>query len=189
MMPFVGLLMFGILSVPMGIFQDRIGKKSVLVLGLLVGLAGLLNASFGLTSFVRFLLTVTADGHVRHDAPGRRESHHARRFGGREVLAQSDLRPVRQGHRLAFRPADPGDRQPVAAELGGDLPDLCRRAGVTILLVLPLRVGCKTEGCAARHARLVPGAVGQRLRGDDGGGDLLLRRGGGGRQRPYSALS
>ena len=62
LIPLVGLLMFGILSVPMGIFQDRTGKKTVLVLGLAVGLVGLLMASFGLTSFPLFLVTVLLMG-------------------------------------------------------------------------------------------------------------------------------
>jgi len=50
--------MFGLLSVPMGVLQDRRGKKFVLMVGLVVALAGLLNASFGLTTFARFLLTI-----------------------------------------------------------------------------------------------------------------------------------
>jgi fucose permease len=58
LIPFVGFSMFGLLSVPMGVFQDRRGKKTVLMLGLVVALVGLLNASFGLTTFLRFLLTV-----------------------------------------------------------------------------------------------------------------------------------
>jgi len=58
LIPFVGFSMFGLLSVPMGVFQDRRGKKTVLMLGLGIALVGLLNASFGLTSFARFLLTV-----------------------------------------------------------------------------------------------------------------------------------
>ncbi len=58
LIPFVGFSMFGLLSVPMGVFQDRRGKKTVLVLGLAIALVGMLNASFGLTTFVRFLLTV-----------------------------------------------------------------------------------------------------------------------------------
>jgi fucose permease len=58
LIPFVGFSMFGLLSVPVGLLQDRRGKKFVLVLGLLVALAGLLNAGFGLTSFARFLVTV-----------------------------------------------------------------------------------------------------------------------------------
>jgi FHS family L-fucose permease-like MFS transporter len=58
LIPFVGFSMFGLLSVPVGVFQDRRGKKFVLMLGLLVALVGLLNASFGLTSFARFLLTI-----------------------------------------------------------------------------------------------------------------------------------
>ena len=58
LIPFVGFSMFGLLSIPMGVMQDKRGKKFVLMLGLLVALLGLLNASFGLTSFARFLLTV-----------------------------------------------------------------------------------------------------------------------------------
>jgi len=58
LIPFVGFSMFGLLSVPMGVFQDRRGKKTVLMLGLATALVGLLNASFGLTTFARFLLTV-----------------------------------------------------------------------------------------------------------------------------------
>ena len=62
LIPFVGLSMFGLLSVPVGVFQDRRGKKFVLMMGLLVALAGMLNASFGLNSFGRFLVTVLLIG-------------------------------------------------------------------------------------------------------------------------------
>jgi fucose permease len=62
LIPFVGFVMFGLLSIPMGVFQDRRGKKFVLMLGLVVALIGLLNAAFGLTSFARFLLTVLLVG-------------------------------------------------------------------------------------------------------------------------------
>lgn len=58
LIPFVGFSMFGLLSVPVGLVQDRRGKKFVLLLGLSVAFVGLLNASFGLASFGRFLLTV-----------------------------------------------------------------------------------------------------------------------------------
>ncbi len=37
---FFGLIMFGVLSVPMGVVQSRIGKKSTLIIGLLLFLAG-----------------------------------------------------------------------------------------------------------------------------------------------------
>jgi fucose permease len=60
--PFAGLSMFGVLSVPIGLLQEKRGKKFVLVLGLCVALLGLLNASFGLTSFPQFLTTVVAMG-------------------------------------------------------------------------------------------------------------------------------
>jgi fucose permease len=62
LIPFVGFSMFGLLSVPFGVFQDRRGKKLVLIMGLCVILVGLLNASFGLSSFGRFLLTVLLVG-------------------------------------------------------------------------------------------------------------------------------
>ncbi|HVA66162.1 MAG TPA: MFS transporter [Elusimicrobiota bacterium] len=42
LLPFSGFLFFGLLSVPMGVLQDRKGKKYLLVLGLSVALAGLL---------------------------------------------------------------------------------------------------------------------------------------------------
>src|ERR1039457_2155465 len=38
LIPFVGFVMFGLLSIPMGVFQDRRGKKFVLMLGLVVAL-------------------------------------------------------------------------------------------------------------------------------------------------------
>jgi fucose permease len=59
---FVGFGMYGVLSIPVGILQERKGKKPVLLFGLLVALAGVLNASFGLTSFPRFLLAVVLLG-------------------------------------------------------------------------------------------------------------------------------
>jgi len=56
---FTGFVMFGLLSVPMGIFQDRRGKKFVLLLGLSVMLAGVLIPTvFGFSTFPLFLLTV-----------------------------------------------------------------------------------------------------------------------------------
>lgn len=56
---FTGFIMFGILSVPLSLFQDRKGKKFVLLLGLCVMLIGLLlPALFGFTTFPMFLLMV-----------------------------------------------------------------------------------------------------------------------------------
>jgi fucose permease len=56
---FTGFLMFGVLSVPMGVFQDRKGKKTVLLLGLAVMLAGILiPAIAGLSTFPIFLVTI-----------------------------------------------------------------------------------------------------------------------------------
>src|ERR1022692_624238 len=38
LIPFVGFVMFGLLSIPMGVYQDKHGKKLVLMLGLVVAL-------------------------------------------------------------------------------------------------------------------------------------------------------
>ncbi|MCT4602623.1 MAG: MFS transporter [Marinifilum sp.] len=38
---FMGFIMFGLLSVPMGLYQDRKGKKTVLIMGMIAALAGL----------------------------------------------------------------------------------------------------------------------------------------------------
>ena len=56
---FTGFIMFGVLSVPMGLFQDRKGKKFVLLLGLGTMLAGvLIPAVAGFSTFPVFLVTV-----------------------------------------------------------------------------------------------------------------------------------
>ncbi len=53
LVPFVGFIMFAVLSVPMGIYQDRKGKKFILILGLVVAFVGLLlpmlNGMYGAT--------------------------------------------------------------------------------------------------------------------------------------------
>lgn len=56
---FIGFTMFLILSIPMGVYQDKKGKKHVLIIGLLVALLGLLVPVFGgLDSYPLFLLTI-----------------------------------------------------------------------------------------------------------------------------------
>ncbi len=55
---FVGFIMFGVLSVPMGIYQDRKGKKFVLQLGLFVALIGLVLPILSLKTFPLLLLAV-----------------------------------------------------------------------------------------------------------------------------------
>jgi fucose permease len=60
--PFVGLGMFGLLSIPAGVLQSRQGKKLVLILGLSVALSGMLIASLGLSSFPLFLSTIVLLG-------------------------------------------------------------------------------------------------------------------------------
>jgi len=62
LIPFAGFSMFGLLSVPVGVFQDKRGKKFVLMMGLVVALLGLLNATFLLTSFAGFIVTVLLVG-------------------------------------------------------------------------------------------------------------------------------
>lgn len=62
LIPFVGLSMFGLLSIPAGVFQNRHGKKLTLVLGLAVALAGVSIASFGLNSFLRLLCAIVLLG-------------------------------------------------------------------------------------------------------------------------------
>jgi fucose permease len=56
---FVGFIMFFFLSIPMGIYQDKKGKKHVLLLGLIVALIGLIIPIIGgLQSYAVFLLTI-----------------------------------------------------------------------------------------------------------------------------------
>ncbi len=54
---FSGFIMFGLLSIPLGIFQDKHGKKRVLMIGLFIALSGLVIPLFGLKSYELFLLT------------------------------------------------------------------------------------------------------------------------------------
>ncbi len=58
LIPLVGFIMFGLLSVPMGVLQAHKGKKFILLLGLIVAFVGLIIPIFGLTSFPRFLVTI-----------------------------------------------------------------------------------------------------------------------------------
>jgi FHS family L-fucose permease-like MFS transporter len=56
---FTGFIMFGILSVPLSLYQDRKGKRSVLLLGLAVMLVGLLIPTIGgFSTFPAFLFMV-----------------------------------------------------------------------------------------------------------------------------------
>ncbi len=58
LIPFVGFSMFGLLSIPIGLLQDRTGKKFILLLGLGMALAGLVLPLFGLTRYLLFLTTI-----------------------------------------------------------------------------------------------------------------------------------
>jgi len=58
LLPLAALLPFGLLSIAAGVFQDKKGKKFVLMTGLLIALAGLLSGSYRLDSFPRLLTTM-----------------------------------------------------------------------------------------------------------------------------------
>ena len=58
LIPFMGFIMFGALSVPMGILQARKGKKFILLSGLAIMLLGIIISTTGLSSFSLFMLTV-----------------------------------------------------------------------------------------------------------------------------------
>lgn len=48
LLPFMGYIMFGLLSIPLGIVQDKKGKKYILMLGIVVAFVGLLLPTLGL---------------------------------------------------------------------------------------------------------------------------------------------
>ncbi len=58
LIPFMGFIMFGLLSVPTGVYQAKKGKKFILLLGLIIMLLGIIIPIFGLKSFPLFLFTV-----------------------------------------------------------------------------------------------------------------------------------
>lgn len=59
LLPFMGFSMFALLSIPVGILQDKVGRKKILLLGLVVAILGLIFPTFfGLTSYAVFLSTV-----------------------------------------------------------------------------------------------------------------------------------
>ena len=102
LLPVAGLLMFGLLSVPMGILQDRFGKKPLLMFGLLVALLGLLVADVGRhvraeagnrirrrDEILRPARRYPFARHRRNRVAGSRQSAHPRRFAGRSLFAQS----------------------------------------------------------------------------------------------------
>jgi len=63
LIPLVGFLMFGVLSIPMGVYQDKKGKKFILLLGLFIMLAGfLIPTLMGFSTFPVFLITVLLMG-------------------------------------------------------------------------------------------------------------------------------
>lgn len=58
LIPFVGLIMFGVLSIPTGVLQNRFGKKRILMAGLALALVGMTAASLAWRSFPFFLATI-----------------------------------------------------------------------------------------------------------------------------------
>jgi len=60
---FAGMIMFGVLSVPMGVVQNRIGKKRTLLMGLFLAFVGVLIVlGAGVSNFGIFLASVLALG-------------------------------------------------------------------------------------------------------------------------------
>ena len=63
LIPFVGFIMFGFLSIPMGVFQDKKGKKFILLMGLSIAFLGLILPSiFGIHNYMVFLITIMLMG-------------------------------------------------------------------------------------------------------------------------------
>lgn len=59
LIPMAGFIMFGLLSVPMGVFQDRKGRKKTLMIGLCVILLSMLTVMLlGLSQYTVFLLSI-----------------------------------------------------------------------------------------------------------------------------------
>ena len=58
LLPFVGFIAFGILSVPAGVLSEKKGRKFVLMLGLAVALAGLLIPIFTLERYIFLVLAI-----------------------------------------------------------------------------------------------------------------------------------
>ncbi|MFW5944751.1 MAG: MFS transporter [Bacteroidota bacterium] len=58
LLPFAGLIPFGLFSVPIGILSDRKGKKYVLITFLLIALIGLLIPSISITQYYYVLIAI-----------------------------------------------------------------------------------------------------------------------------------
>ena len=125
---FAGFIMFGIVSVPMGVYQDRKGKKFILILGLAVMLAGVLIPTLlGLSSFPTFLLTVLllGAGATTLQVAGNPMMRDVSEEG--KYLAESLAGAVREGHRIAVGTADSRDRGAgLRPQLAGRVPGLQR---------------------------------------------------------------
>src|SRR6056297_3190570 len=58
LLPFAGLIPFGLFSVPIGILSDRKGKKYVLITFLLIALIGLLIPSISIAQYYYVLIAI-----------------------------------------------------------------------------------------------------------------------------------
>src|ERR1022692_4158242 len=104
--------------------------------------------------------------------------------------AARDPDVLREGHRIAVGPHDPGAGGEVfRRELGGDLSHLCGGAGGGGGGRRRFARRGEEERASGGHAALLPGAAFERLRPDDGRRDFLLRRRGSERERGHSAVS
>jgi fucose permease len=59
MIPFMGFMMFGLLSIPLGVFQDKKGKKYILMMGLIIAFLGLVLPILGnFSAFYMLLIAI-----------------------------------------------------------------------------------------------------------------------------------
>src|ERR1022692_147603 len=143
------------------------------------------------THFLRaFPADCAAGGRGRGHSAGLRQSHHAGCIRSGEICAEPFAGAVREGHRIAVGPHDPGAGGEVfRRELGGDLSHLCGGAGGGGGGRRRFARRGEEERASGGHAALLPGAAFERLRPDDGRRDFLLRRRGSERERGHSAVS
>jgi fucose permease len=58
LLPFVGLIMFGILSVPAGVLADKKGKKFIIILGLIIAFIGLIIPVISISKYIFLLIAI-----------------------------------------------------------------------------------------------------------------------------------
>lgn len=158
--PLVGFAMFGLLSAPMGVWQDRRGKKFVLILGLAIMLTGILIPSImGLSTFRVFLITIMLLGAGATTLQVAGNPIMRRRLTRGKVCAQPLAWTIREGYWVALRPPGAGGSDAVVRrEVRGDFPGVQRggAAGITRSTFTAVGRGA-TSRC--RHTRLVAGVT------------------------------